>query len=455
MRRAELERGTRRRARRTALLALPVIAGGAVLLAVQSRDLYTAFAGLFCVLAAGAMLVPSATMLLMRLSEAPAERIFGLPGVLAVRGVTASLSRTGVATAALAIAVATVIGVGLMIGSFRASLADWLDTTLTSDIYVSLDSPSDGVALSEAVLRGVAGMPGVRGLSLTRSSRLPTARAGELLIRAVQPGPRGWGFEVVSGTDATAKLASGSGVLLSEPFAFRHGLAVGDDLELPTTRGRREFEIVGIFRDYNMGGNSLVMSLELYRRFWNDQTLTGIGLDLEPGYDSGDIESRLRAVLPSDAGFRLRSSEVMRRISLEIFDRTFKITEVLRMLAATVAFLGVLSALLSIELERTRELAVLRSVGFAPRQLRTLLLTQTGLLGAAAGIAAAPLGTVLAALLIHVINRRSFGWTMELILSPGPIATGLALAIGAALLAGVYPALRIGRIELGAALREE
>ena len=119
----------------------------------------------------------------------------------------------------------------------------------------------------------------------------------------------------------------------------------------------------------------------------------------------------------------MRSSETIERLSLEVFDRTFKITEVLRVLAAIVAFLGVLSALLSIELERARELAVLRALGFVPRQLLATLLTQTGLLGAAAGLAALPLGAALAALLVHVINRRSFGWSMSFVVTPARLAS--------------------------------
>jgi putative ABC transport system permease protein len=115
----------------------------------------------------------------------------------------------------------------------------------------------------------------------------------------------------------------------------------------------------------------------------------------------------------------------------------------------------VLSALLSIELERSRELAILRTLGFTPRELTTTLLAQTGLLGAAAGLAAIPIGTALAALLVHVINRRSFGWTMDFVFSPGAPAAGLLLAVGAALLAGVYPALRSARGGLAGALREE
>ena len=110
---------------------------------------------------------------------------------------------------------------------------------------------------------------------------------------------------------------------------------------------------------------------------------------------------------------------------------------------------------LAVGLERAHELSILRTLGFTPRGLGATLLTQTGLLGFAAGLAAIPIGAGLAALLVHVINRRSFGWSMELALNSGAVASGLMLAVGAALLAGLYPAWRASRIELAAGLRED
>src|SRR5690606_15224337 len=201
MRRSALERRTRERSRLAAWLALPTLAVAAALLALDSRDLYLAFGGLFFVLVAGAMLTPAATSLIMKTLEPAAERGFGLPGLLAVRGVTASLSRTGVATAALAVAVATVIGVGLMISSFRASLVEWLDTTLTSDLYISLGDASDA-SLEGALLEQIESVPGVLGLSLTQFARLPTEEGG-VGLRAVMPGPDGWGLDLVAGETAS------------------------------------------------------------------------------------------------------------------------------------------------------------------------------------------------------------------------------------------------------------
>ena len=207
------------------------------MLAVGPRSLYSAFGGLFGVLAASALMIPAVTLLLMSLIERCVGRFLPLAGLLALRGVGSSLSRTGTATAALAVAVATVNGVGLMISSFRTSLADWLGTTLTADLYVGFDSAAP---LSDAELARIASVAGVKGVSLTQTVRVPTA-AGELAIRAVRPGPEGWGLEIVSGDAARGRsktVASGRGAVASERFAFARNLAVGDVLAAPDASGR-------------------------------------------------------------------------------------------------------------------------------------------------------------------------------------------------------------------------
>jgi putative ABC transport system permease protein len=453
LRRAALERTARKRSRLAAVAAAPVAALAAALL-LGLPGLLAAFAGLFGVLCAGALLTPAATAGLMRCLEPLAERGFGLSTLLAVRGVRASLSRTGVATAALAVAVATVIGIGLMIGSFRVSLIDWLDKTLTADVYVSLDD-AGGPPPDDALLAAIKGLPGVVGIGLTRFARVPT-KYGTLRLRALQPGPDGWGLDIVGPepSRALAKLASGDHVAVSEALAYRAGLAVGDTIELPTADGPRPFTICGIFRDYNTNGGSLAISLARYRRDWNDSGVSGIGVHVARGADKDAAAASVRSLL---GGRRadVRSTDAIERLSLQIFDRTFKITEVLRILAGLVAFFGVLSAVLAIELERGRELAILRALGFGPGQLARLSLVQTALLGVAAALIAVPLGTVLAALLVYVINRRSFGWTMDLVATPAPILLGVALAVSAALLAGVYPAVQNAMRRWNGALREE
>jgi putative ABC transport system permease protein len=459
MSRAELEARTRRRIPWLALGGLVAAAIAAGLLAIDTRGLVIAFAGLFGVIAAAALLTPALTMLLMRAFERPAAWFGKLPGLLAARGAVASLSRTGVAVVALSVAVATVIGIGVMIGSFRASVETWLDQTLRADFHLRLEpgaSAKASEALSPARVGEIASLPGVGGLSLTRWLRLPT-RHGDLLLRALEPGPRGWGISIIEGDPAGAweALLSGDSVVVSEPFARRTGIGVGDTVELPAATGAAAFPVVGVFRDYSNDRGAVLMRLSTYRRHWHDQSLSGIGIYLDPSADAAAVRRALETHAARHLDLQFAASAEIKAASLQVFERTFTITEVLRWLAGFVAFFGILSALSALALERARETAVLRAIGFTPAGVRGIVLVQTGLLGLASGLIAMPLGLILAALLVFVINERAFGWSMALQWQPAVLAGGLLLALVAALLAGILPALRMSRAPLAAALREE
>ena len=453
MSRAALERSAQTLTRRAAWIAVPTSLAAIVLLTLSTRSLVVAFGGLFFIITAGALLVPSGTKLLAKLVEPATTFCFGIPGALAARGVSAHLSRTGVATAALSVAVATVVGIGLMIGSFRISVEEWLTGTLTADVYLSTESED---AFDYETLEALRTITGVLGTNETRFVRLP-AGDGAISLRAHRPGPQGWGLTLTQQApgDAISDMEDGKGVFISEPLAFRRGLSPGNELTLPTIGGDQQFSVLGIFRDYSTNGGTVLLPLSLYREHWQDNMISGVGVYLRDDANRAATFAAIQTVLANTNDIRVRSNDFIRERSLAIFDQTFRITEVLRILAGLVAFLGLASALMSIELERAKEIAILRALGLRPRQMRVLIMAQTGILGLAAGVFAIPLGIIMAALLIFVINVRSFGWSMDLVVTPNPLLTGIALALGAAILAGVYPATRATRFGLATQLREE
>ncbi len=125
------------------------------------------------------------------------------------------------------------------------------------------------------------------------------------------------------------------------------------------------------------------------------------------------------------------------------------------MLAFVVAFIGVLSALMALQLERKRELGVMRALGLTPRELSGLVTTQTGLMGLLAGVMAIPAGLVLALVMVHVVNRRSFGWTLQMEVGADVIVQAMGLAVAGALLAGLYPGWRMAQTRPSEAIRSE
>ena len=388
-----------------------------------------------------------------------AGRLFGVLGRMAARDVVRALSRTAVATAALMIAIAATLAVGIMVESFRATVERWLETTLQADVYVSAPGSVGGrpaAPLPPALIARLAAVAGVGRVSTHRSVTVESPAGSTRLVVLGIPSPRYFTFRFTRRPAAAVWPAfeAGGAVIVSEPYAYRRRLGVGSTLRLRTDRGERTFHVAGVFYDYATDQGVVALSRRTYERFWDDRGISGLAFRAAPDTTvAALIEGLRRAAGPADV--LIRDNRALREASLVVFDRTFAITEVLRLLAALVAFAGVLSALMALGLERVHEVGVLRAHGLTPAQVWGLITSETGLIGLAAGLLAIPAGVALALVLVLVINRRSFGWTLEVDVGAGVLVHALSLALGAALLAGVVPAAKMARLSPTQALRDE
>lgn len=433
--------------------------GGALLL-VPTRSLVVSFGALFFIITGLAFLTPAGTLVLVAAVRPLLRRVAGTLGVMAARGVGSSLSRTGPAAAALVVAVSVTVGLGVMIQSFRGTLTRWLDGTLQADVYVSLPGPGASRAtgtLWSGLIEDFTAHPAVAGFSTYRGIDL--VREGDAFrLVALDLDPRGEdAFDFLDGDpDAIrASFRAGEGVIASEPYVVRRGLERGDAVTLSTEVGERALPIVGVFYDYGSEQGTVMMARALYDRLFDDPGVTSLGLFLEEGADSDRVVEELLTRVPEGRAVVARTNDTLRSASLEVFDRTFRVTAVLRLLAFVVAFVGVLSALAALQLERARELGLMRASGMTPGQLGRLVVTQTGLMGLAAGVLAVPMGIALSAVMIFVVNKRSFGWTLDMDIGPDVLVQAIGLALVGALLAGLYPAWKMARTPPAVALRGE
>jgi putative ABC transport system permease protein len=457
--RSGLEAQARRGVLRAALTGLALAAAGTALL-LALPGLIPSFGGLFAVLLGLALLTPAATVGLMRGATPAMGRLLGLLGRMAARGVVASLSRTAVALAALMIAVSVTVGMGILIDSFRGTVESWLESTLRADLYIAPADPGphfDSAPLDPELPGRISRLEGVAGVTSVRRLELESAEAKKIEITRLlvfDLDERGHaGFELTRGDPERVWPAfeTGGAAVVSEVYAYRQGVGPGDELTLPTDRGPRRFPIVGVWVDYASDHGLVMLSRATYERYWDDRALSAISAYLAPGTDPGPVADRIRRL----GALTVRSNRALKRRSLEIFDRTFLITDVLRLLAGLVAFLGVLSALMALQLERARELGVLRANGLTPGQVWHLITAQTGLMGLVAGLLSLPVGLVMAVVMVYVINRRSFGWTLSMEVPPAVLAEAVRLVVVAAVLAGLYPAWKMARTSPAVALREE
>ena len=464
MKRSNEEEQTRKLVPYITIIAAVMNIVGFIMLQLPTVSLYVSFVALFFIIVGSALFTPIMLLIGMRVFLPITSRLFGVLGRMAPRAVTRSLSRTSVAVAALTIAVSVIVGVSAMIGSFRTTVADWLGNSLGAQVFVSpplLTSNNASVDVDPAILDIVAQTEGVARFSSARAVSAPAPGYPDMLPANVLASDfdiagenRRFKWTTVSAEDHQDALDAGQ-VMVSEPFAFRRGITEENNtITLQTDTGTQTFEIFGVYYDYSTDQGVVYMSRETYDSYFDDPYFTSLGIILEPSADSNAVIDTLQAEL-ADYDLLVQDNEGLRNGALEVFDRTFAITIALRLLATIVAFIGILSALMALQLEHTREYGMMRANGMTGCQLTVFTMIQTGLMGLVAGILALPIGAVLSLVLIYVINVRSFGWTMQFTLLPGEFAEAFLVAVAAALLAGIYPALKLSRLKPAAALRSE
>ena len=459
LQRSEQETNVRDLVPRLAALGGMLGTVGGVLLVASGQSIVWSYAGLLGIILAAALLAPAAIVGLARGLRPLMNALFGVLGRMAARGVVSTLSRTSVAIAALMVAIAATVGVGIMVDSFRGTVEAWLSHSLQADVYVqppSLVFRRSNATLQPGVVEQIKATDGVSSSHTVRRVDVQ-ADVGPTELVAVDPGPNTPDVYRFKSGDPEAvwdDFNAKDFVLVSEPYAYRYDVGVGDTLRLQTDRGAQALPIRAVFYDYGSDLGVVLTSRSTYTRYYDDRGVSGVAVNAASGQDVDALVDRIRTRTQGMQDVVAQSNVGLRESSMRIFDRTFTITTVLRLLAIVVAFIGVLSALMALQLEREREFGVLRATGMTPGQVGRYVTMQTGMMGFVAGLLSIPLGLALAYVLIFVINKRSFGWTLQLEVAPGILIQALLLGIVAALLAGAYPSWKMAQSNPANALRE-
>lgn len=373
------------------------------------------------------------------------------------------LPRLALAMMALLIALSANLGVSSMVGGFRLTFLDWLDQRLVADYYLRpapeqfdevqawlAERPGVGELLptrhAEATLLGIVSSEG------SRSPQLPVGLYGITPGESLMPN---WPLLATqAGRDAAWQaFAAGEAAFVNEQLAIDQRLEPGDRLTLTSPSGQETLTVAAVYPDYgNTRGEVLLATPQLAQRF--AATPSSIGIVLAANVDEAALRDALRQrfALGSDA---LVDQREVKRVSVEIFERTFTITRALSALTLAVAALALLASLLAQARERRRQLAPLWALGVPRARLVTVQLVQLAGMALGVGVLAVPLGSLLALGLVAVINVAAFGWRLPLHVFPGDIAVTLATAGAVALLAAALPATRLWRTPPRALLAEE
>ncbi len=447
------------RSRRALLWALLMLIAAATLSQLPAIGGQPVFAyGAVLLLIAGTVtLIPKIVTFFATSVNQVIEKLLGVEALLAMRSLRGSLGRTSVLTAALATAVAMTASVGIMVGSFRETVWLWMNDQLKADFYLrpagssSADRhPTMSADLADRIerLAGVAAVDRFRAYPIFYQGLPATLGGGE--TSKIQSSASTRFLRGEDRDEILSRLPMGDYAVVSEPFANKHNVHVGSTLALPLGGAVRKFRVLGMYYDYSTERGFIILDRHTLLKYLPDREVSNLAVYLKPGADPNVVRREIDGVIGHHAVFVFANS-TLRRGALEVFDRTFRITYALEAVAVIVAVMGIAGALLAMVIDRRREFALLRFLGGAQPQIRRIILCEAGLLGLLANGIGLILGTLLSLILIFVINKQSFGWTIQF---HWPVALLLAALTGvyiATVLAGLYPAriaIRMNPIEV-------
>ena len=378
---------------------------------------------------------------------------------LAAHGLGRHPHRNAVTLSSLAVALAMLVSLIIMIESFRATVEIWTAQTLRADFYAAPASrfiKGANASISEDPLETIRALPGVAAVDGFRAVRLPwrgeriTLAGGDFRILA----ERGRLLFLEGDSKETLTRARvEAAAIATETFANRYGVRRGDVLHLPAPGGAVALRLAGVYSDYTTDGGFIVVDRGLLKKHWGDDRLSSLAIYLKEGARPGDVRKSLENVL--DPTMVIISNSGLRKRVLRIFDQTFAITYALEFVAVLVGLLGVATGLSSNVLERTHEIGALRAMGLSRKGVVSVIVGEAAILGALSALAGLAAGAALAAILIFVVNKLSFGWTIPYIFAWREMAGYLLVALLASLAASGLPARGAARMPIREALSGE
>jgi putative ABC transport system permease protein len=349
------------------------------------------------------------------------------------------------------------VGVRTMVSSFRGALDHWITRRFAADVFVGpelLVNHKVDATLDPRVEQWVRAQPETRRIVEYRARTVELAGKPVMLV--------GTNVRDVLSTMAIKNLLTDArefdpktDAMISEPLAGRTKLGPGGTLEMRTPTGQRRFRVFGVFYDFGSERGQVMLDRATFAGAWGDDTINSLHVTLSSGSEPEQIAGRWSSELRHEFPVVASSFGQVRGEVLTVFDRTFKITEVLTWLAGGVAFCGLAGSLLALALARQRDYSLLAAVGMSGRQTAIWVLGQGVLIAWVSAAVACVSGTLLAYVLAYVIQYRSFGWSIPASPQPRFWAEDLVLATVAAMVAAVYPVYRLRKLPPAVSLRQE
>ena len=423
---------------------------------------YFGFLAVFFVIMGVSFLSPSALLAGRDLLRGICKKYFGGEGFLACMNLSQNIGRNSLAISSLAIAFMMIISMSIMVHSFRQTVIVWVGQTLKADLFVRVAGGRDidyQYTLPGDRVEDIRKISGVAAVDLFRAQDISyndkpavlgsgdfeaLSRYGNLVIKS---GP--------TAQELFAQMVGQDRAIISESFALKHEVGVGDSLFMETPNGSAKLQVVAVYYDYSRERGYIIIDRSIFIKYYGDTDVNSFVIYLSNKNEIENVRQELLKTLGADYNLVIRSNPELKKNVLEIFDKTFAITYSLEIIAGGVALLGLFNTLIALILERKREIGIIRFIGGFQDQVKRMVLIESGILGLIGSIMGVAAGGIVSYILIFVINKQSFGWTIQIHFPYIFILFSLILFWVVSLIAGLYPARLAVRLNPKEAVRVE
>ncbi len=378
---------------------------------------------------------------------------------IAAGQVSQSLHRAAPTVAALLTAVSMVLGVTVMIHSFRSTLSLWVEGTLRADLYVA-PAANEVVKQSAVMPPGAAAWlrarPEVEDVETLIETKASLTDGRSCRFRVVERSPQR-PFEFMEGgiTEKYAQWFQTDNCAVSEILAARLHLRPGSTLTFKAAAGEVQLTVSGVFYDYSDDQGCLYIDRANYLRHWPPSADHALAAYLRDPAQAGAVGQALRSAFSRSGELAVYENAALKKRVFDIFDQTFAVTSLMKLIAVAVALLGISMALSTLVAGRRWEISVLRSLGAGKGQVAAFHLGEAGLIGLASALPGMVCGLGLAMILTWVVNRAFFGWTIYLSIPWAEVLWTPVWVVAAAVIAGAIPAWLAAGTGLAGSLRSE
>jgi putative ABC transport system permease protein len=380
-----------------------------------------------------------------------------VPLQIAVAHLVGTARYVTLSVAAIVVSFSLMVAMVIMVTSFRNSLDAWTQKILPADVYLRSGYIGQTAFFDAPTVERLRSLPGIERLQTARYSQVSIDAARPplaLVARSFDPMHVEDELWIEQRTDAPLP-ADAVPVWISEAAADLYGLQPGSALVLPLNGRKVLTSVRGLWRDYEHQNGAVLMQRELYQQLTGDAAVNGVGIWTEDAVPVAQVIAAIQRLIPATAAFDLRVPQELRKLSLEVFDRTFAVTYLLEAVAVVIGLLGISASTSAQVLARRGEFGVLRYIGLTRKQIAATLGIEGLLLGSVGVVIGLVTGVVVSMILIYVVNRQSFHWSMDVFIPWTALALLSIMLAGMSALIAVISGRRAMSGDVVAAVKED